>query len=99
MDADVATNANRVIAKMDRALAYINARRADVGAQINRLQSAMANMMTNTESLTASRSRIQDADIAEETASLTRAQIIQQAGVAMVAQANSTSQLVLRLLN
>jgi flagellin len=99
MDADVATNANRVIAKMDRALAYINARRADVGAQINRLQSAMANMMTNTESLSASRSRIQDADIAEETASLTRAQIIQQAGVAMVAQANSASQLVLQLLN
>jgi flagellin len=98
MDADVVNNANRVIAKMDRALDYINARRADLGAQLNRLESVIANLATNVESQTASRSRIQDTDFAAETATLTRAQILQQAGVAMVAQANATPQLVLQLL-
>jgi flagellin len=98
MDADVVTDANRVIAKMDRALDYINARRADIGAQLNRLDSVIANLMTNSESLSASRSRIQDTDFAVETASLTRAQILQQAGIAMVAQANTTPQQVLSLL-
>jgi len=99
MDADVVTNPNQVIAKMDRALAYINARRADLGAQLNRLDSVIANLSTNAESLTASRSRVQDTDFAQETANLTRAQILQQAGTAMVAQANTTPQLVLRLLS
>jgi flagellin len=98
MDADVVNDANRVIAKMDRALDYINARRADLGAQLNRLESVIANLATNVESQTASRSRIQDTDFAVETATLTRAQILQQAGVAMVAQANTTPQLVLQLL-
>ncbi|HEY4365730.1 MAG TPA: flagellinolysin [Steroidobacteraceae bacterium] len=98
MDADVVNNPNAVISKMDRALDYINSRRADLGAQLNRLDSVVANLSTNTESVTASRSRIQDTDFATETASLTRAQILQQAGVAMVAQANSTPQLVLQLL-
>jgi flagellin len=98
MDADVVSDANRVIAKMDRALSYINARRAEIGAQVNRLESAVNNMMTNTESLSASRSRILDADYAEETANLTRTQILQQAGVAIVAQANTAPQLVLQLL-
>jgi flagellin len=99
MDADVTTDANRVIAKMDRALEYINARRADLGAQLNRLDSVIANLSTNAESLTASRSRVQDTDFAQETANLTRAQILQQAGTAMVAQANTSPQLVLRLLS
>jgi flagellin len=98
MNADVVNNPNAVIAKMDRALNYINGRRADLGAQLNRLQSAIANVTTNAESLTASRSRIQDADFAQETASLTRAQILQQAGIAMVAQANTLPQQVLQLL-
>lgn len=98
MDADVVTNANAVIAKMDRALAYINARRAELGAQLNRLDSVIANLSTGAESLTASRSRIQDTDYASETASLTRAQILQQAGTAMVAQANSNPQMVLQLI-
>ena len=98
MDADLVNNPNGVIAKMDRALDYVNARRADLGAQLNRLDSVVANLSTNSESLSASRSRIQDADYAAETASLTRNQILQQAGTAMVAQANSTPQLVLQLL-
>lgn len=98
MDADVTVDPNRVIAKMDRALEYVNARRAEIGGQLNRLESTIANLTTSAESLSASRSRIQDADYAAETAALTRAQILQQAGIAMVAQANTTPQLVLSLL-
>jgi flagellin len=98
MGADVTSNPNEVIAKMDRALGYVNARRADIGAQLNRLDSVIANLTTNSESLEASRSRILDTDYATETASLTRAQILQQAGTAMVAQANSVPQSVLQLL-
>jgi flagellin len=98
LDADVSTNANSVIAKMDRALDYINARRADLGAQLGRLDSVNANLTASVESLSASRSRIMDADFAVETASLTRQQILQQAGTAMLAQANSTPQQVLQLL-
>lgn len=98
MNADVVASANQVILKMDRALDYINARRADLGAQLNRLESVIANLSTSAESQAASRSRIQDADFAAETASLTRAQILQRAGTAMVAQANATPALVLRLL-
>ncbi len=98
LDADVVTSANSVIAKMDRALAYINARRADVGAQLNRLDSVIANLSVGIESVTASRSRIQDTDFAVEMANLTRGQILQQAGTAIVAQANTTQRLVLQLL-
>jgi flagellin len=83
---------------MDRALEYINARRADLGAQLGRLDSVNANLTASVESLSASRSRILDADFAVETASLTRQQILQQAGVAMLAQANSGPQQVLQLL-
>ena len=98
MDADVSTNANAVILKMDRALDYVNARRADLGAQLGRLDSINANLAANVESMSASRSRILDADFAVETASLTRQQILQQAGTAMLAQANTSSQQVLQLL-
>jgi flagellin len=98
MNADVAANANRVIKKMDRALEYLNARRADLGASLNRLDSVIANLSTSVESMTASRSRVQDTDYAVETATLTRGQILQQAGIAMVAQANTTPQMVLQLL-
>ncbi len=98
MDADVTLDPNRVIAKMDRALDYLNARRAELGAQLNRLDSAITNLTTTAESLTASRSRIQDADYAAETAALTRAQILRQTGTAMIAQANVTPQLGLQLL-
>ena len=98
MDADVSVDANAVIAKMDRALDYINARRADLGAQLGRLDSVTANLAAGVESMSASRSRILDADYAVETAVLTRQQILQQAGTAMLAQANSTPQQVLQLL-
>jgi flagellin len=98
LDADVVNNANSVIAKMDRALDYINARRAGIGGQLGRLESTVSALAGSSEALTASRSRIQDTDYAKETASLTRAQILQQAGIAIAAQANSTSQAVLALL-
>lgn len=97
-DADVSTNANAVIFKMDRALDYINARRADLGAQLGRLDSINASLTASVESMSASRSRILDTDFAVETANLTRQQILQQAGTAMLAQANSSPQQVLQLL-
>jgi flagellin len=98
-DADLVSNPNSVIHKMDRALDYINARRADLGAQLGRLQSSVAALSANSESLAASRSRVQDTDYAQETANLTRSQILQQAGMAMVAQANTIPQVVLKLLS
>jgi flagellin len=84
---------------MDRALDYINARRADIGGQLGRLDSSVASLTASSEALSASRSRIQDTDYAQETANLTRSQILQQAGMAMVAQANSLPQVVLKLLS
>jgi flagellin len=69
-----------------------------LGAYQNRFTSAISNIQTTAENLTSSRSRIQDADFAAETANLTRAQILQQAGTAIVAQANAVPQNVLSLL-
>jgi flagellin len=72
--------------------------RSTFGAIQNRFESVIANLSTTAENLTASRSRIQDADFAAETANLSRSQILQQAGTAMVAQANQLPQGVLALL-
>jgi flagellin len=72
--------------------------RADLGAVQNRFQSVVANLNTSSENLTASRSRIRDADYARETAELTRTQILQQAGTSMLAQANQIPANVLALL-
>jgi flagellin len=69
-----------------------------LGAVQNRFNAVVANLQVNAENLSASRSRIQDADFAAETAALSRAQILQQAGTAMVAQANQLPQGVLQLL-
>ena len=76
----------------------MNSSRAELGAIQNRFSSVVANLQTSAENLTAARSRIQDADFAAETAELTRGQILQQAGTAMIAQANSLPQSVLSLL-
>jgi len=92
------TNANSTLASVDAALQTISSTRAALGAYQNRFQSAINNIQTTAENLTASRSRIQDADFAAETANLTRAQILQQAGTAIVAQANAVPQSVLQLL-
>jgi flagellin len=98
IDISTAVGANRAIDIADGALARVNSIRADLGAVQNRFGSTIANLTTSAENLTAARSRIQDADFAMETASLTRAQILQQAGVAMLAQANALPQQVLQLL-
>ncbi len=91
-------NADNAILAMDAALQSINSARADLGAIQNRFTSTIANLNTNSENLSAARSRIRDVDYAQETAELTRGQILQQAGTAMLAQANQVPQNVLRLL-
>ena len=90
--------ANRAIAILDGALSQVTSIRADLGAVQNRFSSTVANLQTTSENLSASRSRILDADYAQETAALTRGQILQQAGTAILAQANSLPQNVLSLL-
>ena len=83
---------------IDGALAAVDASRGQLGAMQNRFTSVVNTLQTTAENLTASRSRIQDADFAQETASLSRAQILQQAATSMVAQANQAPQGVLSLL-
>ncbi len=86
------------ITALDAAITSVNDQRATFGAVQNRFDNVVANLMVNVENQTAARSRIMDADYASETASLSRASILQQAGNAMVAQANQLPQLVLALL-
>jgi flagellin len=93
-----AANANSTILRVDAALTSIGSLRGALGAIQNRFESTITNLTTASENLSASRSRIQDADFAAETASLTRAQILQQAGTAILAQANAVPQNVLSLL-
>jgi len=99
-DVDISTfaGAQQAIAIMDSALTDINSARADMGAVQNRFESVIANLQTSAENLSASRSRIRDTDFAAETAELTRTQILQQAGTAMLAQANQVPQSVLSLI-
>ena len=98
VDVKSVTNANNTIQRIDAALSSVSTLRSTFGAIQNRFESTIANLQTTTENLTASRSRIQDTDFAQETASLTRGQILQQAGTAMLAQANSLPNGVLALL-
>ncbi len=89
---------NKAIDIVDGALQQIDSTRADLGAIQNRMESTISNLSVQVENLSAARSRIQDTDFAAETAELTRNQILQQAGTAMLAQANQVSQGVLSLL-
>ncbi len=97
---DVTTEKGAYIAmkKIDSALDQVNSARATLGAVQSRFENAVANIQIGVENLSASRGRIMDADFAKETANLSRSQILQQAGTAMVAQANQASQGVLSLL-
>jgi len=97
---DVLTDKNAWIAikKLDSALDQVNSARATLGAVQSRFENAVANIQIQSENLSAARGRIMDADFAAETANLSRAQILQQAGTAMVAQANMLPQQVLQLL-
>lgn len=98
LDLSTASGAQAALATIDAALATVNSTRASLGAYQNRFGSTVANLQTTSENVSASRSRIRDADFAAETANLTRAQILQQAGVAMLAQANAQPNNVLSLL-
>ncbi len=91
-------NANTTIGRVDAALTTVSGFRSTLGAIQNRFESTIASLQAVSENLQASRSRILDADFASETANLTKAQILQQAGVAILAQANAAPQSVLALL-
>ena len=99
-DLDISTfmGAQRAISIADKALTGVNSSRAELGAIQNRFSSVISNLNTTSENLSASRSRIRDTDFAKETAELTRSQILNQAGTAMLAQANQVPQSVLSLL-
>ncbi|MFK3847503.1 flagellin [Stenotrophomonas sp. NPDC078853] len=98
LDISSQADADNAILAMDAALQSVNSARADLGAIQNRFSSTIANLTTSSENMSAARSRIRDVDYAQETAELTRSQILQQAGTAMLAQANQVPQNVLSLL-
>ena len=98
VDVTSVKGAQQAMEIVDAALTQVSSSRAELGAVQNRFTSVVTNLQTNSENTSASRSRIQDADFAAETANLSRAQILQQAGTAMVAQANQLPQSVLSLL-
>lgn len=96
--ANLLLDAEQAIIQFDRALAAVNSERARFGALQNRMESASSAIDINAENLTASRSRINDADYAQETAALVRSQILQQAGTSILAQANGLPNQILSLL-
>ncbi|TBR37191.1 MULTISPECIES: flagellin [Dyella] len=92
------SGANDTISRVDAALSSISSMRSDLGAIQNRFDSTISNLQTISQNLDSSRSQIQDADFAQETANMSSANILQQAGVSVLAQANSSTQAVLKLL-
>lgn len=92
-------SAQNSLAAIDSAIVSVSAMRADFGAIQNRLQSTISNLAISMENLSAANSRIRDVDVAEETAELTRNNILLQAGTSVLAQANQTSNTALSLLN
>ena len=98
VDISTQTGANSALAIIDAAITSISSNRADLGALQNRMESTIRNLNTTSENVSAARSRIRDTDFAAETAKLTRAQILQQAGISMLSQANASPQSVLSLL-
>jgi flagellin len=95
---DTQRNAWVAIKKLDSAIDQVNSARANLGALQSRFDAATGNIAISVENISAARGRIVDADFATETANLSRTQILQQAGTAMVAQANKLPQSVLSLL-
>jgi flagellin len=95
---DSLTNAQTAIDDIDSALETLNTHRAEVGATVNQLSKAIDNLGTTVENLGVADGNIRDVDVAAESANLSKNQVLQQAGVAMLAQANSAPQLALRLL-
>ena len=97
-DLTTAANASTALAAIDTQLDTVTTQRATYGSVINRIQFAIQNLQVTGENQQAARGRIMDADFAQETSNLSRSQILQQAGTAMVAQANQVPQQVLQLL-
>jgi flagellin len=93
-----ATNAQAAIGSFDKAIQQLSQSRAKVGATQNRMQVTVSNLSVTQDNLTAANSRIRDVDVAQETASLTKSQILSQAGLAVLAQANQIPQAALSLL-
>ncbi|GAB7215528.1 flagellin N-terminal helical domain-containing protein [Dickeya oryzae] len=93
-----ATDATATIAAVDLALQKINGAKANIGATLNRFESTINNLSNTINNLSSARSRIQDADYATEVSNMSRAQILQQAGTSVLAQANQVPQTVLKLL-
>lgn len=98
LDFSTTAGAQAALVTIDAAINTVNTTSASLGAYQNRFASTITSLQTTTENLTTSRSRIQDADFAQESANLSRAQVLQQAGTAMLAQANQSAQGVLSLL-
>ncbi|HEY9513948.1 MAG TPA: flagellin, partial [Rhodanobacter sp.] len=92
------SGANDTISRIDAALGTVSGMRSDLGAVQNRFESTIANLQTISQNLSSSRSQIMDADFAAETANMSSANILQQAGVSVLAQANAATQSVLKLL-
>jgi len=92
------TSAGALITSLDNALAYVSSSRATLGAAQNRLQHTIANLSTTSENLSASNSRIRDVDVATESSNMAKFQVLEQAGVSVLAQANQMPQLALKLL-
>jgi len=98
IDLSTATGAQAALAGLDTALSTVSSYRSSYGAVQNRLESAERNLSTSVETITASRSRVMDADFAHETAEMSKLNIMQQAGVAVLGQANQITQGALRLI-
>jgi flagellin len=98
IDISTVSGAQKAIGIIDGALEQINSTRGDLGAVSNRLDFTINNLSSISENVSAARSRVEDADFAKESANLSRAQVLQQAGTAMLAQANAAPQQVLSLL-
>jgi flagellin len=92
-------DANSTISSVDAALATVSAFQSQLGAIQNRFTAAVSNLQSTSQNLTQSRSTIEDADFAQETANLTQAQVLEQAGISVLAQANQQPQLILKLLS
>lgn len=96
---DTLANSQTAIDTIDTALDTLNTRRADLGSTVNQMGTAIDNLGTTIENLSVADSNIRDVDVAAESANFSKSQVLQQAGVAMLAQANSAPQLALRLLS
>ena len=95
---DLVNNASSALASISSAIEQVSGQRAEYGALQNRLEYTVSNLMNVSEFTTAARSRIEDADFAAESARLAKAQVLQQTGTAMLAQANASSQLAISLI-